>query len=201
MRKLILRSSIPLLVVLFLALAAGSMSAKEKSTAGVRKALPYSRALALKTLVNPHEQINDEGEILWGVCLVCHKSVPDLTVERQVDMVELRVEGEFKNLCYKCHTVKKHPATKGTIGGAMSYIFAEDHLVEPTKVIALNRQLAMKEVYTSLPLDPSTGKVTCVTCHNPHEKGVLKGRGDWGADSVRRLRSEGLEICQYCHRK
>jgi cytochrome c peroxidase len=83
----------------------------------------------------------------------------------------------------------------------MSYIFAKDHLVEPTKVIALNRQLAMKEVYTSLPLDPGTGKVTCATCHNPHEKGVIKGRGDWGADSVRRLRSEGLEICQYCHRK
>jgi len=201
MRKLILRSAIPFLVVLFLALAVGSMSAKEKSATGGKKDLPYSRTLALKTLVNPHEQINDEGEILRGVCLICHKSVPDLTVERQTQEVELRVEGEFKNLCFKCHTVQKHPATKNTVGGAMSYIFAEYHLVEPTKTIALNRQLAMKEVYTSLPLDPSTGKVTCSTCHNPHEKGVIKGRGDWGADSVRRLRSEGLEICQYCHSK
>jgi hypothetical protein len=136
-----------------------------------------------------------------GVCLICHKSVPDLSLERQTEEVELRVEGEFKDLCFKCHTVKKHPATKNTVGGAMSYIFASDHLVKPTEIIALNRRLAMKEVYTTLPLDPETGKVTCVTCHNPHEKGVLKGRGDWGADSVRRLRSEGLEICQYCHRK
>ncbi len=145
--------------------------------------------------------MNDEGEVLWGVCLVCHKGVPDTSVDKRDEAIELRVGGEYKNLCFKCHTVKKHPAAKGSISGSMSDIYASDHLVEPNKIISLNMRLSLKEVYTLLPLDPETGKVTCVTCHNPHEKGVLKGRGDWGADSERRLRSEGLEICQYCHRK
>ncbi len=201
MRKLIKRSTIPVLAVVLLMLGVGSsMSAEEPAPKFRSDVAPYARSLALKTVVNPHEQVNDEGEVLWGVCLVCHKGVPDLSMDRQGD-IELRVGGEYKELCYKCHTIKNHPATKDTIGGAMSFIYATDHLVEPTKIISLNMRLALKEVNTILPLDPETGKVTCVTCHNSHEKGVLKGRNDWGADSVRRLRSEGLEICQYCHRK
>jgi hypothetical protein len=74
-------------------------------------------------------------------------------------------------------------------------------MIEPPRIIYMNMRLTRKEIRTILPLDPATGKITCPTCHNPHERGVLVGKADWGADSARRLRSEGLDICQYCHRK
>lgn len=161
---------------------------------------PYSREEALKTAINPHEQINDVGEVLWENCLICHRNVPDIKKEKSIDDVLLRFEGDINDLCYDCHPVAKHPGRED-IGAAMSGMEAPDHLVVPSKIVQMNRRLAMKDVPTLIPLEPKTGKVLCVSCHNPHERGVLSGRADWGADSFMRLRSEGLDICQYCHRK
>lgn len=161
---------------------------------------PYSREEALKTPINPHEQINDLGEVLWENCLICHRAVPDIKKEKSIADVKLRFEDDLNGLCFSCHPVAKHPG-KEDIGAAMSGMEAPDHLVVPSKTVQLNRRLAMKEVPTIIPLDPKEGKVVCVSCHNPHERGVLAGKADWGADSFMRLRSEGLDICQYCHRK
>ncbi len=88
MRKLILISIVPFLAAMLL-LGVDSIGAQEKTTAAISDP-PYSKTLALKTLVNPHEQVNDEGEILWGVCLVCHKGVPDLNVEKSDEEIEHR---------------------------------------------------------------------------------------------------------------
>jgi hypothetical protein len=49
-----------------------------------------------------------------------------------------------------------------------------------------------------LPLDD--GAVTCVTCHNPHERGLLKGGAGIGADEEKRLRLTTYnEQCTPCH--
>ncbi|MBI5344992.1 MAG: hypothetical protein HZB83_06625 [Deltaproteobacteria bacterium] len=45
---------------------------------------PYQRIDALKTIMNPHEQISDEGEILWGTCIICHRDVPDPRKEKSI---------------------------------------------------------------------------------------------------------------------
>lgn len=162
---------------------------------------PYDKADALQTIINPHDQVNDEGEILWGRCVICHVNVPDIEKERSIKDVKLRFKEELKDLCFRCHPTKRHPGAEGGISARMSGYAAKDHLVVPRTDILLNMRFTKKEVFTSIPLDPDTGKVTCATCHNPHERGVLFGRGDWGADSAMRLRTEGLDICQYCHRK
>ena len=50
-----------------------------------------------------------------------------------------------------------------------------------------------------LPLAGGTG-VTCITCHNPHERGILSGPAGIGADEDHRLRLATFnEICTPCH--
>ncbi|MBI5455186.1 MAG: hypothetical protein HY956_11195 [Deltaproteobacteria bacterium] len=161
---------------------------------------PYERSEALTTIMNPHEQINDEGEILWGTCLICHQNVPDIQKDKSIKDVKLRFEEDPNQLCRQCHTVRVHPGTEG-ISATMSGYVAPDHLVVPPKHIMMSLRLAKKEIPMILPLDPKSGKIICSTCHNPHERGLLVGRADWGGDYSMRLRSAGLDICQYCHRK
>ena len=50
-----------------------------------------------------------------------------------------------------------------------------------------------------LPLEEDD-RVTCVTCHNPHERGLLKGPAGIGADEDKRLRMATYnEQCTACH--
>ncbi len=198
-----------LLVVIFAVLLAVMLAAPTGFAADKEEATPpaeppssayYGREAVLKTLINPHEQINDEGEVLWGKCLICHRNVPDIKKERSIKDVKLRFEKEMKEVCYRCHTVIQHPGAEGTTAALIGRP-AGNHMIEPPQRIYMNMRLSQKDIRGMLPLDPNTGKITCPTCHNPHERGVLVGKAGWGADSVRRLRSEGLDICQYCHRK
>lgn len=160
---------------------------------------PYERSEALLSIINPHNQIGDSGEVLWGTCVVCHKETPDVKAKSIKD-VQLYYEDNPDQLCRNCHTVKKHPGSEG-ISVTMSGFTAPDHLVVPSKTVTYNIKLSLKEIPMILPLDPKSGKLLCATCHNPHERGLLPGRPDWGADYSMRLRSAGLDICQYCHRK
>lgn len=152
--------------------------------------------------MNPHEQINDEGDILWGTCVICHTNTPDVKTERTIKDVSLRLGEDPTELCGRCHGFKPHPAGEETSSEVrMSGFIVPNHLVVPSKIVATNMRFAQKERQMMLPLDPKTGKVICSTCHNPHEKGVLTGRADFGADAVLRLRTANVDICQSCHRK
>lgn len=151
--------------------------------------------------INPHQQISDEGDIIWESCLTCHTNLPDIKAERRIEDVSLRHSDDPDKLCRSCHVVEQHPAREG-IGPAMMQLdMVPEHLVEPSRDIEFNIRMSMKEVKTILPRDPATGRILCVTCHNPHERGLVRGRSDTGGDSFMRLRTPGLDICQYCHRK
>lgn len=187
--------------IMALAAPGAIMAAEAPAPAAVQTPAPppYERSEALLSAINPHNQIGDTGEVLWGTCVTCHKGVPDIKA-RSIKNVKLYYEDDADKLCRACHTVKKHPGSEG-ISVTMSGYSAPDHLVVPSKTVAYNMKLSLKEIPMILPLDPKTGKLLCVTCHNPHERGLLPGRPDWGGDYNMRLRSAGLDICQYCHRK
>jgi len=179
-------------------------SAMARSRSAKKKAAPpklsFSKASARKSLINPHEQINDEGEILWSKCLICHAKMPDTENLHSSVNMEIRFNNNYNKVCYICHVVHKHPGSEG-IGPQMSGFVAPSHLREFSRKLYLNMRLEKKEVPVLIPLDPASGKIICSTCHNPHERGLLYGRADWGADQSVLLRSEGLDVCQYCHRK
>lgn len=187
------------IIAAILVLAAGPAYPAEKAPAKkIPQALPYPEIDALNSIMNPHNQINDEGEVLWNTCQVCHKNVPDPKKEKNVKDVRLRTE-DLNEVCTRCHPYRPHPGGEG-IEATMSMITAPDHLVVPSKKIYANMRITLKETPLLLPMDKAN-KIACSTCHNPHERGLLTGRADYGADSDTRLRSAGLEICQYCHRK
>lgn len=165
------------------------------------KESPYTWDAVMKTVMNPHEQISDEGDVLWGTCVICHANTPDVNVEKNVNDVKLRFQEDMSDACLRCHQIKPHPAGEESQERDMSGFIAPNHMVVPRKDIVQAMRFALKEVPMMLPLEPKTGKIICSTCHNPHERGLLSGRADHGADAVMRLRSASLAICQNCHRK
>lgn len=162
-----------------------------------------TRAEVLKSFVNPHEQINDEGEVLWNKCYICHPTMPDIKKAKSIKDVKIRFENDPKQMCYRCHPEPMHPGGDW-IGANFGKIGSPNHLVVPPPNIRKNQQLSLKAAYIMLPLEPKSGKQFCATCHNPHERGLLIGRADAGSDSVQRKRTErlvGATLCQYCHMK
>jgi len=118
---------------------------------------PYERSEALLSVINPHNQIGDTGEVLWGTCVVCHKDTPDVKT-KSIKEVNLYYQDNPDQLCRNCHTVKKHPGSEG-ISVTMSGYTAPDHLVVPSKVVTDNMKLSLKEIPMILPLDPKSGKL------------------------------------------
>jgi hypothetical protein len=133
---------------------------------------------------NPHKQLNANGDIVGLKCLYCHKEIPDVN---QAGYDDITLIGNLDMLCDRCHN---------KIGEQSLHA---SHMRKPSaKVFASIKQLENK-FGIILPLNDD-GKITCVTCHNPHEKGVIPAEkaGSKGADEAKRHRF--LEnICMQCH--
>lgn len=146
---------------------------------------------------NPHDQLTDDNKLRQETCDFCHDTSKDLAKAKNINEVGFNVKKDLSNICNGCHVWIPHPGGK--------FLFANqgrqvEHLVVPPDRIKKQMQRMAKKNGIILPLDPTTGKVFCATCHNPHEKGVLKiAAADKGADSNKRLRMQ--EICNNCHTK
>ena len=134
--------------------------------------------------LNPHNQLSASGEILEKQCLYCHIEKPD---EKTATYATITLIGDIKMVCQRCHNIEhKHPA------GA-------DHFKKPTGKM-LKRMKVTEIIYgTILPLDFDE-RVTCITCHNPHEKGVIpmEREGATGAGEAYKQRF-ATQICKACH--
>lgn len=149
------------------------------------------------TRLNPHDQIDANGELKTKTCTVCHASTDKLTTAKNINDIEFNFESDLSSMCTGCHPVKPHP------GGAFSFFSDKkgpDHLVKPPEDI-LSHKLKMEKINEIiLPLEPGSGKIFCGTCHNPHQKGVIKDvAAAKGAGSNKRLRMQ--ELCRNCHNK
>jgi len=147
--------------------------------------------------LNPHNQINDEGELKEDICTYCHDITPDRKHVKSIADVTFN-QDRFDQLCLRCHTDDAY-----AVGCVMGY---EDdgepiyHAKAPDAKMANKIIASEKDVI--LPLEILTGNVFCGTCHNPHELGVqISDRADAGADSHKRLRisKNNAGICRGCH--
>ena len=141
------------------------------------------------TMLDPHNQLTEKGAIIVDKCLYCHVEKPD---EKTATFKEVRLIGNLEALCFRCHFKQSrfHPINA-------------NHLVKPSPAIIENMKDAEQKFGIILPLDYE-GKITCPTCHNPHERGVIPWDkpGAKGASVKYRLRlSElNLQICIACHK-
>jgi len=118
------------------------------------------------------------------VCLYCHHDMPNAAVDR-TDDVNFQADVAF--LCWRCH-----PPMPG--------LFFERHFMKAPPAHILRQMRAMEAARNvNLPLVPRD-RITCSTCHNPHEPGVLQtARAAAGSETPGRLRIPSREICTGCH--
>lgn len=147
--------------------------------------------------LNPHDQINSEGDVNKDKCLLCHREMPVQSEHVSASKTELHLKSDLAELCLNCHKKVPHP------GGNMA-IFSKgkppEHLVVPNEWISKQMVLMSRENNVTLPLEPGTGAIYCATCHDPHEKGIIKEKSAVrGAGEKNRLRLN--KICTHCHKR
>ena len=125
---------------------------------------------------------------LQSVCFKCHAKD-----EKTAAFKEIKIIKNSTILCEGCHGKTYSPAHPA---GA-------NHLLRPSRELSAMMTEGEKKFDIMFPLDHD-GKLTCVTCHNPHEKGILPagmmGAEGAGKGSLLRLPPEDNKICVACHR-
>jgi len=127
---------------------------------------------------NPHEQLDPDNKIIETRCLYCHQTLPNPA--RAETIGDVTFVSNRTDICLGCHAGKssQHPAKA-------------DHLVD------LPADIKPDGLYFPV----VQGKIFCGTCHNPHQKGVIKReKAAVGAGSKYFLRSESTyKLCIACH--
>lgn len=136
--------------------------------------------------LNPHNQLNAQGEVDEETCLFCHASIPDVNFigPEKVSFI-IHNPDEY---CVGCHHgfTQNHPA-------------GVNHLIEPSEKIRRAILTSVQRIGVELPL--FEGKIVCATCHNPHQEGVIKiSAAAKGSKRENKLRlMPGRSQCTGCH--
>ncbi len=140
---------------------------------------------------SPHKnQLNAKGEINEELCLFCHIEVPDVNT---ADQSEWKLRRKNQHQCLNCHMGKTrfHPIRVTHYGNTV-----------PAK-ITNQIEYSKRRVGVLIPMEndaQGVKRLVCNSCHNPHQRGVLKNPlSKKGADSHRRLRLDGFTMCLACH--
>jgi predicted CXXCH cytochrome family protein len=136
--------------------------------------------------IDPHKMLDDQNHVREvnkkSICLLCHSKIPDPAKDFTED-VGFRADIGF--LCWRCH-----PPMAGDF-------FRMHFLVTPKAKTLDNMNKAQERLYVTLPIVPR-GRITCSTCHNPHQEGVIqRTAAAKGADTKGKLRLP--DLCFACH--
>jgi hypothetical protein len=135
-------------------------------------------------MLDIHTQLNADGKLMVETCLYCHTAKPD---ENRARYEDVKFIGDLEMMCQRCHAIQ------GNHAGNFN------HLVKPSAKALARMQTMEKKFGIVLPLDKN-GQLTCITCHNPHDKGVIRAESPAarGAGSKHRQRLPG-RLCIECH--
>lgn len=136
--------------------------------------------------INPHLMLDEQNNYREvngkPVCLLCHSQMPD-PAKDYTENVRFRADVGF--LCWRCHPPMPDP------------FFSTHFLKKPSAATLEAMHQAEERDMVILPMVPR-GRITCSTCHNPHQERVIQHEAAAkGADRKGRLRLPSL--CVACH--
>lgn len=143
--------------------------------------------------LNAHRQLDSKGQLLEERCRLCHRKVPARDASSGSADTALNIDDDYKQICLNCHVWVVHP------GGGLPFMDrgGTHHLKVPPPGIGKRLKIMQVKNGIHMPLDPG-GRIYCATCHNPHQRGVLRDpAAARGADEKYRLRMP--QICDNCH--
>lgn len=150
--------------------------------------------------INPHEQVDRDGSLRKATCALCHSDVESLDSSAGVEGVGFNIRNDLARMCTGCHPWIPHPGGTFMFSSTFKDRKHPEHLAVPPREMRRYMQRMAARNGIILPLDPTTGKVYCATCHNPHARGVIEDEAAArGAGSDKRLRMKN--ICTNCHNK
>jgi len=136
-------------------------------------------------MYNPHKQLTEHGDIIEKKCLYCHVEIPDV---KKVSYKDTKFLMNLESLCMRCHNKSERLSLH------------DRHIArQPSAAVYAQIKNLEKQFNITLPLTDD-GKITCATCHNPHEKGLIPAEraGAKGASKKYRHRLPG-NLCTKCH--
>ena len=106
---------------------------------------------------NIHDLLDEAGHYRKADCEYCHQKALDPKQRQRRQQWRLRLP--LDRLCLGCHLKTPH-------------LNAVEHLRKPGKAMRRRMREAERREGIVLPLDDE-GRITCVTCHAPHERGLI----------------------------
>lgn len=107
---------------------------------------------------NIHVMLDKQGEVKKENCTFCHEEVPDR--DKSLKLSELKLRLPMQQICYGCHLKDPH-------------FNSVEHQVKPAQKDMLTRiEKHSKEQNIIVPLSDKQ-EVLCVSCHTPHQYGVI----------------------------
>ena len=104
---------------------------------------------------NIHRMLDAEGAPIESACRYCHEEVPD---RDNPDPAKTKLRLALADACYGCHLENPH-------------LNVITHQVAVPQAMAERIAANEPALNVTLPLDQ--GRVVCVTCHTPHQHGVI----------------------------
>ena len=178
-------------------------------------------------IFDPHKQRSDKGKIFGKKCLYCHAVNPidfgaPITSGSGWHVIHKEApkkvlgNGLVLNVCSKCHVNDEKRATAKEIKGVENptllcqgchgkkYTPAHPadagHLIKPSPKLLGWMKEGEKKLDIVFRVDPE-GKITCITCHNPHDKGIIPS-GMMGAEGAGEKFGNRMpnQKCTACHK-
>ena len=141
---------------------------------------------------SPHVQSRKDG-IKEGTCTFCHGSVPQRDASGKWQAAQFSSTVKLSAMCDGCHAVGPHPS--GSVHRKSGWF----HMSVPSGPYAERMRATVAAKGGRMPLDPQTGEITCVACHDPHDKRVPGFMVASTPGTKARLRYE--DMCGACHEK
>lgn len=161
--------------------------------------------------ISPHDQVDSSGRIKTESCAFCHDQPPEISKDG-LRRFAPQLRDDSSKLCLSCHTEHWDYFPEGHVERPMTEETRRSLIArELTRQGDLNAEAIAKivkeEKHRPALLPLSDDRITCFTCHNPHEPGLLPPDSQIGQfatlpqDAAIALRMNHSDLCLACHPK